>query len=81
MAQSVKWIYYRMDNEQVDYRMDNKQIDCRMNNKQIVVWFSAGMRDLSLLLSIQAGPEAHPTSYSVGTRGSYAKCKAANMWS
>jgi len=50
-----------------------------MDNKQIVVGFIAGTRDLSLLLSIQAGPGAHPTSYSVATQGSYAKCKAVSM--
>jgi hypothetical protein len=36
-----------------------------------VVQFLAGVRDITLLYSLQAGYGAHPASYTVGTGGSY----------
>jgi hypothetical protein len=41
------------------------------------VQFSAGTRDFSLFRSVQAGLEAHPASYPVGTGTSFTGVKAA----
>jgi hypothetical protein len=39
--------------------------------------FPAGVRDFSLIRSIQTGSAAHQASYSMGTAGSFPKDKAA----
>jgi hypothetical protein len=39
----------------------------------------AGARDFSLLHSVQTGSEAHPTSYRMGTRGSFPGGKVARV--
>jgi hypothetical protein len=41
------------------------------------VGFPAGARDVSLLHSVQTDPEAHKTSYPMGTGGSFSEGKAA----
>jgi hypothetical protein len=44
--------------------------DCGLVN-QGIVWIPADTRDFSLFQSRQAGSGAHPTSFSVGTLGSF----------
>jgi hypothetical protein len=45
------------------------------------VRFSAGAGKFSLHHRVQAGLEAHPSSYPMGARGSFPGCKAAAAWS
>jgi len=40
-------------------------------NQEIVFWYLTGTKDLFFLPSIQMGPAAHPSSYSVGTWSSF----------
>jgi hypothetical protein len=46
-----------------------------------MVQFPAGVRDCSLLHSVQTGSGAHPASYSVGTMGSFPDSEATGVWS
>jgi hypothetical protein len=43
--------------------------------------FPSGVKDFSLLPSVQAGSGAHPASYSMGTGASVSEWKAAGAWS
>jgi hypothetical protein len=43
----------------------------------ITVQFPARATDLSLVQNIETSSETHPTSYSVGTGGSFLGCKIA----
>jgi len=54
-----------------------------MDNQGIVAPLLDGARDLSLHQSVQASSRAHPTSYSMGSRGSLPSNKVARArsWS
>jgi len=42
-----------------------------------MIQFPAGPGEFALLHNVQNGSGAHPTSYSLGTRGTFHMCKAA----
>jgi hypothetical protein len=45
------------------------------------VWFPTRARDITLLHGVQTGSRVHPTSYPMGTWGSFPREKAAGAWS
>jgi hypothetical protein len=45
------------------------------------VWFPAGAGNFSLHHRVQNGSGAHPTSYPMGTKGSFPGGKVAGAWS
>jgi len=49
-------------------------------NRGSRVRFSAGTGNVSLHNRVQNGSEAHPASYSMGTKGSFTEVKAAGAW-
>jgi hypothetical protein len=52
-----------------------------LNNRGSRVRFPAGVGNFSLHRRVQNGSGAHPTSYPMGTRGSFLGGKAAGAWS